>query len=48
LITPKLLPDLEYNNRVKVHCIYNGPMQPPKEQWSVDHFISLQRATMRA
>jgi chromosome segregation ATPase len=28
LITPKLLPDLEYHERLKVLCIFNGTWQP--------------------
>ncbi|KAJ1979212.1 Structural maintenance of chromosomes protein 5 [Dimargaris cristalligena] len=30
LITPKLLPNLEYHPRMKVLCIYNGEWQPEK------------------
>jgi hypothetical protein len=30
LITPKLLPDLFYNERMKVLCIYNGEWLPTK------------------
>ncbi|KAJ1915195.1 Structural maintenance of chromosomes protein 5 [Mycoemilia scoparia] len=30
LITPKLLPNLEYHNNMKVLCIYNGEWQPEK------------------
>jgi len=33
LITPKLLPDLEYHERMKVLCIYNGEWQPEKMDW---------------
>ncbi|PVU97180.1 hypothetical protein BB559_002126 [Furculomyces boomerangus] len=28
LITPKLLPNLEYHKNMKVHCIFNGEWQP--------------------
>ncbi|KAF7723238.1 Structural maintenance of chromosomes protein 5 [Apophysomyces ossiformis] len=30
LITPKLLPDLYYNERMRVCCIYNGEWQPER------------------
>ncbi|CDS10359.1 hypothetical protein LRAMOSA03035 [Lichtheimia ramosa] len=30
LITPKLLPDLYYNERMRVLCIYNGEWQPKR------------------
>ncbi|CAB4423620.1 unnamed protein product [Rhizophagus irregularis] len=33
LITPKLLPDLEYHERMKILCIYNGEWQPEKMDW---------------
>ncbi|OLY84155.1 Structural maintenance of chromosomes protein 5 [Smittium mucronatum] len=29
LITPKLLPKLDYHQNMKVHCIFNGEWQPP-------------------
>jgi chromosome segregation ATPase len=34
LITPKLLPDLEYHTKMKVLCIINGIWQP--EHWTRD------------
>ena len=43
LITPKLLPDLDYNDRVKVHCIYNGPGQPPRAEWRPEVFLQRMR-----
>ncbi|KAI8823741.1 uncharacterized protein EV422DRAFT_368077 [Fimicolochytrium jonesii] len=30
LITPKLLPDLEYHERMRVLCVFNGPDTPEK------------------
>ncbi|CAI2185097.1 6636_t:CDS:10, partial [Funneliformis geosporum] len=33
LITPKLLPNLEYHKRMKILCIYNGEWQPEKMDW---------------
>lgn len=45
LITPKLLPDLYYNERMRVLCIYNGEWQPKKlKPWS--HYIQNYRATV--
>jgi chromosome segregation ATPase len=28
LITPKLLPDLDYNPKMRLHCVFNGPHVP--------------------
>ncbi|CAJ0828551.1 1601_t:CDS:2 [Entrophospora sp. SA101] len=33
LITPKLLPDLNYHKFMKVLCIYNGEWQPETMNW---------------
>jgi len=40
LITPKLLTNLDYNDKMKVHCVYNSPYQPSHDDWSVDKFIA--------
>jgi len=40
LITPKLLPDLEYNDKMKILCIFNGDWQPELSDWSLDKFIN--------
>ncbi|KAJ1922364.1 Structural maintenance of chromosomes protein 5 [Tieghemiomyces parasiticus] len=37
LITPKLLPNLEYHPRMKVLCIYNGEWQP--EKFAISSYI---------
>ncbi|KAI8088924.1 uncharacterized protein BX664DRAFT_123673 [Halteromyces radiatus] len=37
LITPKLLPDLYYNDRMRVLCIYNGEWQPEKMKSASDY-----------
>jgi chromosome segregation ATPase len=34
LITPKLLPDLEYHEKMKILCVYNGVWQP--KRWDLD------------
>jgi len=33
LITPKLLPDLEYTPNMTILCIFNGPWQLSQEEW---------------
>lgn len=51
LITPKLLPDLEYNEKMKILCIFNGEHNPSKDiasQWSVDKFIAKKRSELGA
>nr|XP_039258386.1 structural maintenance of chromosomes protein 5-like [Styela clava] len=38
LITPKLLPNLTYNEHMTVHCIYNGHFMLPCSQWKLSRF----------
>lgn len=33
LITPKLLPDLDYTPNMTILCVYNGPWQFTQEEW---------------
>lgn len=33
LITPKLLPDLEYHEKMRVLCVFNGVWQP--QRWDI-------------
>jgi structural maintenance of chromosomes protein 5 len=33
LITPKLLPDLNFTSEMTVFCILNGPYQADQKQW---------------
>jgi chromosome segregation ATPase len=35
LVTPKLLPDLEYHEKMKILCIYKGVWQP--EKWDLNY-----------
>ncbi|KJE96048.1 hypothetical protein CAOG_06422 [Capsaspora owczarzaki ATCC 30864] len=42
-VTPKLLPNLDYNEKVQVLCVYNGPLSVPCEQWDVARFIQAAR-----
>ncbi|KAG5462876.1 MAG: hypothetical protein BJ554DRAFT_3101 [Olpidium bornovanus] len=46
LITPKLLPDLEYHPRMKVLCIYSGDWQP--FEFNIKGYINEQRAAISA
>lgn len=39
LLTPKLLPDLEYANNMTVLCIFNGPQMLNHTAWNLDKFI---------
>ncbi|XP_026695844.2 structural maintenance of chromosomes protein 5-like [Ciona intestinalis] len=39
LITPKLLPNLTYNNHMSVHCVYNGAEMLPHNNWKISRFI---------
>jgi len=36
MITPKLLPDLEFTKDMKVLCVYNGPWQEPQSRWKIN------------
>ncbi|CAO3590457.1 unnamed protein product [Absidia cylindrospora] len=47
LITPKLLPDLYYNEHMRVLCIYNGEWQPEKLK-SADHYLQQAKEAMAA
>ncbi|KAH8548434.1 P-loop containing nucleoside triphosphate hydrolase protein [Umbelopsis sp. PMI_123] len=42
LITPKLLPDLYYSDKMRVLCIYNGEWQPSKLK-PVSHYLKAYR-----
>ncbi|KAG2181344.1 hypothetical protein INT43_008927 [Umbelopsis isabellina] len=42
LITPKLLPDLYYSDRMRVLCIYNGEWQPSKLK-PTSHYLEAYR-----
>ncbi len=40
LITPKLLPDLEFTPEMTVLCVYNGPWQAPQKDCNLERFLS--------
>ncbi len=39
LLTPKLLPNLEYDERMNVLVVHNGKEMCEHEQWDMDKFI---------
>jgi len=39
LITPKLLPDLQFTEDVTVLCIFNGPWQIPQKKWPMAQLL---------
>lgn len=41
LITPKLLLDLPYNNRMKIHCVYNGEWLPDHNEWTMSSIYNM-------
>ncbi|KAI9016538.1 hypothetical protein CLU79DRAFT_763165 [Phycomyces nitens] len=44
LITPKLLPDLYYNERMRVLCIYNGEWQPARLKPAREYLLKARTA----
>lgn len=44
VVTPKLLPRLEYSPCSSVYVIFNGPFQMPQEYWKMNQFVQSQRA----
>ncbi|XP_033109453.1 structural maintenance of chromosomes protein 5-like [Anneissia japonica] len=43
LITPKLLPNLNYEPKMAVHCVFNGYRIQPELCWNIDTFIRKQK-----
>ena len=39
LVTPKLLPNLEYNEHMRVLCVYNGPFMVSHKEWDLARFL---------
>lgn len=44
LITPKLLPDLTYTDKMTILCVFNGYYMVPHTQWSIGKFIQRKKA----
>ncbi|XP_076749456.1 structural maintenance of chromosomes 5 isoform X2 [Xylocopa sonorina] len=38
LLTPKLLPDLQYSNTVTVHCVFNGPFMISHTEFDTEEY----------
>ena len=38
LLTPKLLPDLQYSETVTVHCVFNGPLMIPHTEFDTKEY----------
>ena len=43
VVTPKLLPRLEYSPCSSVYVIFNGPFQMPQEFWKMKEFVKSQK-----
>lgn len=43
LLTPKLLPDLNFDERTNVICVYNGPKNLAHTKYSLNRFIELRK-----
>ncbi|CAG9539247.1 unnamed protein product [Cercopithifilaria johnstoni] len=39
ILTPKLVPDLKFNQKTKIHCIYSGGKLTKRNSWSVSGFL---------
>jgi hypothetical protein len=43
LLTPKLLPDLSFDNKTNVICVFNGPYNLPHSNYSLKRFIEIRK-----
>ncbi|XP_031560445.1 structural maintenance of chromosomes protein 5-like [Actinia tenebrosa] len=48
LITPKLLPDLCYTDKMTILCVFNGHWMLPHTKWNLQGFIKKRRALSAA
>nr|CDQ04356.1 BMA-SMC-5, isoform e [Brugia malayi] len=39
ILTPKLVPDLKFNQKTKIHCIYSGGKLDKRKSWNVTDFL---------
>lgn len=44
MLTPKLLPDLKFNRRMKVFIIHNGAEMVSGRQWNLKNIINARKA----
>ena len=43
LLTPKLLPDLSFDDRTNVICVFNGPYNLPHTKYNLRNFIEIKK-----
>jgi chromosome segregation ATPase len=43
LLTPKLLPDLSFDEKTNVICVFNGPHNLPHSKYNLETFIRLRK-----
>jgi structural maintenance of chromosomes protein 5 len=43
LLTPKLLPDLSFDNKTNVICVFNGPHNLPHANYNLHRFIEIKK-----
>lgn len=41
LLTPKLLPDLRFDDKANVICVFNGPYNIPHSNYNLKKFLQL-------
>ena len=44
VVTPKLLPNLRFSDRVTVFNVYNGPLMLPQMDWDLGKFLRIARS----
>lgn len=44
LLTPKLLPDLAFDDKTNVICVFNGPENLPHSKYSLKEFVRRRKA----
>lgn len=48
LITPKLLPDLDFHEKMKVLIVFNGPSMVPHDEYSLSDILAARRRLRRS
>ncbi len=43
LLTPKLLPDLSFDTKTNVICVFNGPNNLPHSSYNLNRFLDIRR-----
>ena len=44
LLTPKLLPDLAFDDKTNVICVFNGPQNLPHSKYDLKKFLQIRKA----